>query len=421
MSSPALKSLQAAFDAKPNATASQRSAFAAFLAAGLPTSKQDAWKYTDLRRFALKQFKPANSSELSAADSAALMPLAQAHRLVFVNGVLQPNPSASTDLKIEIDSSGNAASVTTPITGNDSFGLLNAALASEVVRVNVADNSHLQAPIYVAHVWNSPGAEMRHPRIVLSLGSHSNATFIEHFVSVQAGEAKFTNSQLEIHCGTGASLNHLRVQEDAEVNFDIGSLNATVQAHACYANYQFAVGSTLSRQSINVHLAGNEARTELHGLIFAQHTQHLDVRTCIYHDVPNTQSREDYRGIADQRGRVVFNGKVIVAKDAQRTDATQSSRNLLLSPQAEIDTRPELEIYANDVKCAHGATVGQLDATALFYLQSRGIGEHEARSLLTHAFAAEVIERVPDVTVRKRVLDRLLQRMHSPIISEATL
>jgi Fe-S cluster assembly protein SufD len=148
-------------------------------------------------------------------------------------------------------------------------------------------------------------------------------------------------------------------------------------------------------------------------LVFANQTQHLDVRTVIDHQVPNTRSSEDYRGIADHRGRVVFNGKVIVSKDAQKTDARQSSRNLLLSPQAEIDTRPELEIYANDVKCAHGATVGQLDATALFYLQSRGIALEEARALLTHAFAAEVIERIPVAIVRNHVLSRLMSRMRA--------
>jgi Fe-S cluster assembly protein SufD len=180
-------------------------------------------------------------------------------------------------------------------------------------------------------------------------------------------------------------------------------------------NHHYAFGSGLSRADFEVRLTGTGAHTELHGLIFARGSQHLDVRTCIEHAAPDTQSREDYRGIADQRGRVVFNGKVIVAKDAQRIDAAQSSRNLLLSPQAEIDTRPELEIHANDVKCAHGATVGQLDATALFYLQSRGIARDEARALLTHAFAAEVIERIPVDAVRNHVLARFLERMRAGV------
>jgi Fe-S cluster assembly protein SufD len=423
MSSPALKSLQAAFEAKPDVTPNQRSAFAAFLAAGLPTAKLDAWKYTDLRRFALKQFKPGIGGELQAADLAALLPFESAHRLVFINGVLQPHSIASAEVKVGIAKPGTAP-LPLPFPGN-AFALLNAALATETVHVSIADDCTLQSPIYVAHVWNSTAAEMRHPRISITLGSRSKATLIEQQISTQSdgrqSEPKFSNQSLEIRVGTGASLAHVRVQEDGENNFDIGSVVAYVEELGHYANYQFAIGSSLSRHDIDVHLVGQEARTELHGLLFAQTTQHLDVRSCIRHEVPNTQSREDYRGIADQRGRIVFNGKVIVAKDAQRTDAAQSSRNLLLSAQAEIDTRPELEIYANDVKCAHGATVGQLDAAALFYLQSRGIGLGEARALLTHAFAAEIIERVPETKARQRVLDRLMQRMRSPIIAEATL
>jgi Fe-S cluster assembly protein SufD len=164
---------------------------------------------------------------------------------------------------------------------------------------------------------------------------------------------------------------------------------------------------------MHIRLVDIDAAAELHGLVLAQNSQHLDVYTCIEHQAPQTRSIEDYRGIADQRGRVVFRGKVVVAKDAQKTDAKQSSRNLLLSTHAEIDTRPELEIYANDVKCAHGATVGQLDSSSLFYLRSRGIDADEARALLTHAFAAEVIERIPHALVQEHVLARLMTRMRT--------
>jgi Fe-S cluster assembly protein SufD len=323
---------------------------------------------------------------------------------LFVDGVLRP--TVSTPQKIS-----------TVQLGGDAFDLLNAAFTSGCTQIAVADNQTREQPIYLAFVWTQgAGSLMSSPRIDVRLGSNSKATLIEHHIGVNA-EANFTNAVLGIHISDRASLEHIRVQEDAAINFNIGSVHATVGRGGSYRNHQYIMGSALARNDIHVSLTGADALTELHGLIFAQQTQHLDVRTVIDHQVPNTRSIEDFRGIADHRGRVVFNGKVIVSKDAQQTDARQSSRNLLLSAQAEIDTRPELEIYANDVKCAHGATVGQLDAGALFYLQSRGIARDEARALLTHAFAAEVIERIPVPAVRDYVLSKLMSRMRSGVAS----
>jgi Fe-S cluster assembly protein SufD len=292
---------------------------------------------------------------------------------------------------------------------------LNAALAAKPIRLEI--ESSLNEPIYLAFVWTqSSKSLMAHPRVEVVASDGIKATLVEHHMG-SSTESNLTNTAIDIQVGSGASLDHIRLQEDSHANFNIGSVRAAVSRSGCYVNHHHVLGGGLARADIYVELKGEDARTELHGLVFANQMQHLDVRTCIDHQVPNTQSREDYRGIADHRGRVIFNGKVIVAKDAQRTDAAQSSRNLLLSPQAEIDTRPELEIYANDVKCAHGATVGQLDANSLFYLQSRGIEQVEARSLLTQAFATEVIERLPVPAVRDRVLARLKTRMKTEGLS----
>jgi Fe-S cluster assembly protein SufD len=281
------------------------------------------------------------------------------------------------------------------------------------LRIRVADESVLEAPIYVAYVWSKDAhALMMHPRLSVIVGRNAKAAILEHHVGVNI-EPNFTNAVMNIDVGDAAELDHLRIQSDAAHNFSISTVRANLSRAASYRQYAYVFGGGQARSNIDVHLLGEQSRTELHGLIFAHQSQHLDVRTCIQHRVPDTCSREDYRGIADDRGRVVFNGKVIVAKDAQRTDAAQSSRNLLLSPHAEIDTRPELEIDANDVKCAHGATVGQLDANALFYLQSRGISANEGRALLTQAFAAEVIDRIPLAPVREYVTSHLLSRLRS--------
>jgi Fe-S cluster assembly protein SufD len=409
--SPAITAWDEAFAARPESSALQRQAFADFLTRGLPTQKNDAWKYTDLRRLAMRRFALAQTAP-SAFGNLLLSPSAS-YGLVFVDGMLLPAsiPQANG---VTVDS-GVAVATTKPAGGAEqtAFALLNTALLTGQAHIAVADGCILDRPIYVAYLW-TPGTAnlMAHPRLRLSLGRNSKTTLVEHHLGAN-GDANFSNSVVEIDIGEAAALQHVRINEDAASNFNIHQLSAAVARSATYLHYQYVLGGALSRADLEVDLSGAGANVELHGLVFARGTQHLDVRSCIRHSVPDTRSREDYRGIADHRGRVVFNGKVVVAQHAQRTDAGQSSRNLLLSPQAEIDTRPELEIYANDVKCAHGATVGQLDAAALFYLQSRGLDLPSARALLTHAFAAELIERIPLPAVREHVLAALLKRLHA--------
>jgi Fe-S cluster assembly protein SufD len=398
--SPLARSWQAAFDAQPSINTTQRRAYEAFLTRGLPTTKIDAWKYTDLRRFSMRQFHLPALQQASVAADAYLLPEMGSRRFIFIDGVLLPPTQQIPP----------GADVPMPA---DAFGLLNAAFAPGGVKIDIADNQVVDQPIYIAFVWTQAAqALMNHPHVRVTIGNSSSATLVEHHIGLNT-EANFTNAVFDIQVSDQAALDHVRIQDDAVVNFNICNVHATVGRAASYRSFHYVLGGSLARADFRVELAGAEAKTELHGVVFAQQTQHLDIHTVVDHQVPNTTSVEDYRGIADDRGRIVFNGKVIVSKDAQRTDARQSSRNLLLSPQAEIDTRPELEIYANDVKCAHGATVGQLDATALFYLQSRGIARDEARALLTQAFAAEVIERIPVPAVREYVLSRLMTRMRS--------
>jgi Fe-S cluster assembly protein SufD len=401
---PAVKSWQAAFDARDNVTTRQREAFANFLAAGLPSTKTDAWKYTDLRRLALRQFQVAQGSDRTPVDL-----LQFKHALLWIDGVLRPSSTLDSRIKVSVDLPAALGVIDNIGARRTPFDYLNEALATQSVTLEIADV--IEEPIYVAYAWTAAAKNlMTHPRVTLNLLEGAKATVIEHSVGVDEG-GNFVNVAITVSVGEHAALEHVRLQEDGFGNFNIAATRAHVARGGSYVNHHYVLGGGLARTDIDVVLEGTAARSELHGLVLARQTQHLDVRTCIEHRSPDTQSREDYRGIADQRGRVVFNGKVIVAKDAQRTDAAQSSRNLLLSSQAEIDTRPELEIYANDVKCAHGATVGQLDATALFYLQSRGLAKDEARALLTHAFAAEVIERVPVDAVRERLVEQLMLRI----------
>jgi Fe-S cluster assembly protein SufD len=399
--SPALEAWQAALISQPSSD-EQQAAFQRLLEIGLPTPRIDSWKYTDLRRLATKQFHPPSPSASHGLDEVAaqLLPIATSHRIVFIDGVL-------------VGETNSQPNTSTTVSTQTTFELLNTALAKQTSSIVLDANTEFEQPIYIAYVWTQAASSlMALPRINVQLKQHSKATLIEQHIGLSSSE-NFTNSMLMINVGEHAALEHIRIQDDAVGNFNIANIQVNVQRGGHYSNHHFVLGAALARTDLCIKLTGIDAAAELHGLILAQNTQHLDVHTSVEHQAPNTRSSEDYRGIADQRGRVVFRGKVIVAKDAQKTDAKQSSRNLLLSEHAEIDTRPELEIYANDVKCAHGATVGQLDSTALFYLQSRGIDAAEARALLTHAFATEVIERIPDALVRDHVLSRLMTRMRS--------
>jgi Fe-S cluster assembly protein SufD len=397
-----LQSWQTAFDAQRDVSAERREAFAKFLARGLPTTKWDTWKYTDLRRLALKRFRLPTAAAETQGVSKQLLNIENCRRVIFVDGQLSAALSSPLTSNISLSDSQRPPQA-------EPFDFLNAAFSSKEVRIRLSDDS--AQPLYVAYVWTeAANGVMAHPRISLAVDRNAQATLIEHHLGLNT-EANFTNAIFDIDVGEHAALKHVRIQDDAVGNFNVGAIRVDIARSGSYTQYDYTLGGALARADIDVRLIGEAAQVELHGLIFARQIQHLDVHTCIEHRAPNTRSREDYRGIADDRGRVVFNGKVIVAKDAQRTDAAQSSRNLLLSPHAEIDTRPELQIDANDVKCAHGATVGQLDAAALFYLQSRGIEQKEARALLTQAFAAELIERAPLSIVREHVMQRLMSRL----------
>ncbi|MBC7983276.1 MAG: Fe-S cluster assembly protein SufD [Candidatus Obscuribacterales bacterium] len=406
--SPAIASWQAALATQPQEAARQ-SAFQSFLARGLPTQRDDAWKYTDLRRIASRAYQLPTPS-LEADGTAPLLQGENWHRIVFVDGQLSRD--LSTQRSIPGLSIANVFTDDHLKQTPSSFELLNTALGNGTL-IEVAANTILEHPIYVAHVWSTKAdGWMRHPRTVLRAATNSRVTLIEHFTSASQAN-NFCNAVTLVDAGDDSQVTHVTLQEDSETNFHIASLQATLARSSHYAHHHYVLGGSLSRTDISIRLQGAYANAELCGLIFARNTQHIDVRTCIEHQVPNTKSNEDYRGIADGRGRAIFNGKVIVSKDAQKTDARQSSRNLLLSSTAEIDTRPELEIYADDVKCAHGATVGQLDAAALFYLRSRGIDTDAARALLTQAFAAVLLERAPVESLRERVNDAIATRLHA--------
>jgi Fe-S cluster assembly protein SufD len=430
-SRPAGERYRAEFDARWSAsTASdtrlielRRAALERFAATGFPTQRQEDWKYTNLRRLEARTFAPAPSTA-AAVDALEQHWIANAGiRIVLVNGHWMPTLSSvgaqfpgMTLLTLKQWSEHDPAAVAAFIAQSShgqpgALEALNLAFFEDGVVLDLAAGAAPDQPIYIVHQWSDGAAQlMSNPRVIVRAAANSRCIVIEHFIGGSAGEC-FTNAVAEIEVAAGAKVEHYRIQQESSRAFHIGHVNVRVQQDGRYASHDIALGASLARLNLGAVLHGPGAHVDLYGLLAPLASQHLDSHTTIDHAAPHTSSDENYRGIAGARGRGVFNGKVIVRPDAQKTDARQSSRNLLLAPGAEIDTKPELEIYANDVKCSHGATTGQLDATALFYLRSRGLDEAAARALLIRAFAESVVSSVGPAALRTH-LEQLLDERY---------
>jgi Fe-S cluster assembly protein SufD len=406
-------------------TAWRTAALERFLDTGFPTSRDEGWKYTNLRRLEARGFGRSDAAAVPPADAApedSRWIAASGIRTVLLDGRwapqlsgTHPQPPGVTVLTLGQwlqHAPAQAAEFLQRHASQRSgagaaFEHLNQAFLSDGVVIELADGTVCDLPLYLLHHWNATGL-MSHPRIIVRAGRNSRCAIIEHYVG-KAGDA-FTNTLTTIEAASGAQVMHYRIQEESPQAFHIGETHVSVAAEASYTQHELAFGAALSRVATHVSLGGRGAAATLTGLIMPSGTQHLDTFTCIEHSAGHTTSRELYRGIADGRGRAVFRGKVIVRPDAQHIDAQQSNRNLLLSPTAEIDTRPELEIYANDVKCSHGATTGQLDATALFYLRSRGLAEADARAVLIRAFAEAFVAELEHAAVAQHLEQQLARR-----------
>lgn len=393
----------------------RRTALERFLSAGFPTQRQENWKYTNLRRLESRAFAPAEPAALDAKQPEWLPHTGM--RMVFVNGHCMPSlssqhaqPPGVTALTLSGWMAHEPAEVAAYLrdrghTEGSVLEQLNLAFFEDGVVVHLADNTVLDEPLYIVHhCTNAAAQRMSHPRVMIRAGRNSRGTIIEHFIGANDTEY-FTNAVSRFDIAAGGSIRHFRVQQESTRAFHIAHVQAKLANDSRYSIHDIALGGSLARSDITTLLEGRGAHAALLGLFTPMGTQHLDAHTRIDHLAPNTTSEEDYRGIAGGRARGVFNGKIIVRPDAQKIDSRQSSRNLLLSPQAEIDTKPELEIYANDVKCSHGATTGQLDATALFYLRSRGLSESDARAALIRAFAESILTTI-DVAPLRAALEK---------------
>ena len=405
----------------------RRAAIDRFAALGYPTPKNEDWHFTSVTPIAEGSFRaaaPARSVSLTAADIEPFtFGRADWIRLVFVNGrfdralssgVESPRGVSVTDLATAWREQPDVLERHVGKVADfqrTAFTALNTAFMRDGAVIQLAPNVELETPVHLVFVSTPDAAgAASHVRTLVVAGHHAKGTVIESYVSLDGAKGYFTNAVTEAVLGDGATLAHVKLQSESERAFHVGTLQAHQGRDSHLVSFSFAAGGELARTNIYTLLGGEGSGATLHGLYLLDGEQHVDQQTRIEHASPNTFSREVYKGILDGASHGVFNGQVYVRPEAQKTDGKQENNNLLLSARARVDTKPQLEIFADDVKCTHGATVGRLDELALFYMKSRGIGADQARKLLTYAFAAGVIEAVGVPEVRAELEALTLRR-----------
>jgi Fe-S cluster assembly protein SufD len=391
----------------------RRAAIEQFSATGLPTRKNEDWHFTSPAPIGEIEWMPLRdpSGDVRPEDVGQFLLGLDGPRIVFVNGRFAATLTSLAGLPTRarvLDLGGHWGEpmverylgTLAPAT-RDAFTALNTAFTVDGVVIHVPAETVIETPIHVLYITDPEAAKgVTHPRNLIVMDRHAVATVIESYVAV--GDATyFTNAVTEIQVADGAKLDHYRIERESDRAFHVGTTEVRQGRDSRYHSFSFATGGALARVNLYTVLGGEGGETLMNGLYMLDGTQHIDHQTRIEHAAPHCASREVYKGIMDDASHGVFNGKVYVQPEAQKTDGKQTNNNVLLTENAHADTKPQLEIFADDVKCTHGATVGRLDEVALFYLRSRGIDVERARTLLTYAFAADVLERIDQPEVRE--------------------
>ncbi|MFL6254970.1 MAG: Fe-S cluster assembly protein SufD [Pyrinomonadaceae bacterium] len=404
-------------------------AFGRFEELGIPTTDEEEWKYTNVAPLARKPFRPA-AQEKVELESAAVEPFVSAEarrsRLVFVNGAYSPEHSSLEAIPQEVVAQELGAALAGEQAellwehlgrlsgeGSDAFTALNTAFHGGGVLLRVPAGVVVEAPVQLLFL-TAPGESeaASFPRVLVVAERNSRLDVIESYAAL--GDAEyFTDAVVEVFVGEGARVTHYKVQDEGDRAFHVASTRAEVSKDGAYELTTVTLGARLSRHDIEVALTSPGAECRVDGLYIVGDGQHTDTHSLIDHREPNCTSRQNYKGILDGKSRAVFNGRVYVHEGARGTDAQQSNKNLLLSTDARVDTKPQLEIYNDDVKCAHGATVGQLEEEELFYLLSRGLHPDLARNLLTYGFAEEIVGNIKHESIRAQLDEAILNRLHA--------
>jgi len=395
-----------------------------FMERGFPDTRVEEWKYTDLRSLARHHFTttPGVRSLDESALQTRLLSGEPAHRLVFVDGHHAPELTPFNTLRTGVTLTSLAFALVNrpgdlePWLGRRTdleipgFNAFNTAFMSDGAYIRLAPGTVLEQPVHLLFIATGRPETAATVRNLIVAEAGSKAQIIESYVSLNDA-AYMTSTVTELITCDGADIEHYKLEQESESAYHMAGIYVSQQRDSRYTSHNIAFGGRLVRNDLQVTLDGPGAECTLNGLYLTRGRQHVDNHTRIDHCKPRSSSREFYKGVLDGHSRAVFNGRVVVHADAQQTDARQSNHNLLLSNEAEADAQPQLEIHADDVKCAHGCTVGRLDEEALFYLRSRAIDAVTARNFLIHGFAADVLQRIRIAPVRRYLEQQLMGRL----------
>ncbi|MCM3904851.1 MAG: Fe-S cluster assembly protein SufD [Pyrinomonadaceae bacterium] len=411
----------------------RESAMDRFEQLGFPSVKEEEWKYTNVAPISKLNFKPALASvDADAAVTSAELARfgyleAQASQLVFRNGILRNDLGSLAGLPVGVVAIDLVEAIADAKYGElirehlarsadynaNAFTALNTAFVSSGAFVLIGKGTELESPLHLNFIADPSDSDLANfPRVLVIAEENSRATIIESYAGT-GDAAYFTNAVVEIVLKDGASLEHYKVQRESLDAYHIATTSADLGSNSSYDSTTINFGAQLSRHDIHVTMANEGAECWVDGLYVVSSDQHTDTHSVIDHQQPHCTSHQLYKGILDGKSRAVFNGKIFVRHGAQKTDAMQTNKNLLLSDEARVDTKPQLEILADDVKCAHGAAVGQIEEDELFYLETRGIHPDLARNLLTYGFAEEVIGKIKVDSIRAQLDEAVLNRINA--------
>jgi Fe-S cluster assembly protein SufD len=390
-------------------------AFEAYERVGLPHRRIEDWKYTDLRvlmREVLPLAAEPDQAALKRATTALKVhAIPGVRRVVLVDGVFAPKLSETADLGEnvsirtlkEVLETGDAALQAQLFSpdSSDAMVALNSAMMTDGLVIEVADGAVISLPLHIVHIASRAEPEAIFTRSLIRVGKAASVTLVESYIGAEGAKAYQVHDSLIVSIGDGARLDHVRLIEDSREAFNISSAVVTLGANTHFNTFGMNTGSLVSRYQATIAFAGEGSRVETNGVNLLNGRQHADTTLFLDHAVPNCASREIFRAVVDDRGHSVFQGRIIVRPKAQKTDAKMMTRALLLSDEAEADNKPELEIFADDVTCGHGATTGALDESLLFYLRARGLSEKAAQALLIQAFVGEAIEQIANDALRE--------------------
>ena len=394
----------------------RRGGLETFKELGFPTMRNEDWRFTRVKPLQERDFRLVDSYKPNGVTvewiNEATFDDAGCHRIVIVDGHFAENLSHVCELPggVRLCNLASALAETPEMlepylgkaveSSHNAFVALNTAFVNDGVFLFVPDNVRVEQPIHMSFVANDSNV-VSHPRILVVAGKSAEVTIVESYIG--NGGEHFRNVVSEFFCDQNANVNHCKLQRESLSTFHIAMQQANLSSNSVFSTENISIGGALVRNDVNSHLAGQGIDCRVDGLYLADERQHVDNHTFIRHAEPHSHSFELYKGILNGKARGVFNGRIFVDPDAQKTDAKQENHCILLSDDARINTNPQLEIFADDVKCTHGATIGQLDENSIFYMRSRGIDRVHAQHILIYAFAAEVIERIKVDGIRERL------------------